>query len=71
MAPLAVFSTTTLLRKVLTPPLLLMERVFIYELVFLPMWTTLAPVSRSCPAPAKVTPVNVMREPSPFRTLMG
>ena len=27
-APFAPFSTTTLLRKVLTPPLLLMERVF-------------------------------------------
>ena len=60
-----------LLRKVLIPPLLLMERVFIKELVSFPMWTTFAPVSRFCPAPAKVTPVNSIRERSPFRMLMG
>ena len=33
--------------------------------------TTLAPVSRSCPAPAKVMPVNSMRAPSPCSTLIG
>ena len=35
-----------LLRKVLIPPLLLMERVSIKELVFFPTCTTFAPVSR-------------------------
>jgi len=67
----APFCTTTLLRNVLMPPLLLMERVFMYELVFLPMCTTFAPVSRFCPAPANVTPVNSILELSPLSTLIG
>ena len=70
-ACLAPFCTTTLLRNVLMPPLLLIERVFIYELVFLPMCTTFAPVSRFCPAPANVTPVNSILELSPLSTLIG
>ena len=37
----------------------------------MPTWTTFAPVSRFCPAPANVTPVNSMRELSPFKMLMG
>ena len=71
LACLALFSTTTLERNVLMPPLLLMERVFMYELVFLPTCTTFAPVSRFCPAPANVTPVNSMRARSPFKMLIG
>ena len=70
-ACLAPFCTTTLLRNVLIPPLLLIERVFMYELVFLPMCTTFAPVSRFCPAPANVTPVNSILALSPLSTLIG
>ena len=67
----AFFCTTTLLRNVLIPPLLLIERVFIYELVSGAAWITLAPVSRFCPSPANVTPVNSILEPLPLRILIG
>ena len=34
-------------------------------------WMTVAPVSRCCPRPANVTPVNSQRAPSPDKMLVG
>ena len=42
-----------------------------YDVVSGAQWTTLAPVSRFCPAPANVTPVNSILEPLPLRILIG
>ena len=53
------------------PPPFEMERVLINELVFGALCTTFAPVSRFCPLPAKVTPVNSMEERSPFKMAIG
>ena len=64
-------STVTELRKFEMPPSRAMDFVVMWELVLGAAWTTLAPVSRSCPAPAKVMPVNSIRAPSPARMLMG
>ena len=67
----ASFVTETELLKVLTPPSLEMERVFIKDDVSGAAWTTLAPVSRSWPFPAKVMPVNSILAPRPFKMLIG
>ena len=67
----ASFVTETELLKVLTPPSLEMERVFIKDDVSGAAWTTLAPVSRSWPFPAKVIPVNSIFAPRPFKMLIG
>ena len=61
----------TELLKVLTPPSLEMERVFIKDDVSGAAWTTFAPVSRSWPFPAKVMPVNSILAPRPFKMLIG
>ena len=71
LLPLAFGSTTTDERKFDTPPSRAMLLVEIWLVVFGAACTTLAPVSRSCPAPANVMPVNSMRAPSPCRTLIG
>ena len=34
-------------------------------------WTTFAPVSKNCPALAKLTPMYSLRAPSPFKMLLG
>ena len=57
--------------NVLIPPSFDIDLVLIYELVFFPVWTTFAPVSRFCPYPANVIPENSILELSPLRILIG
>ena len=71
LLPAALGSTTTEERKLETPPSRAMLLVEMWLVVLGAACTTLAPVSRSCPAPAKVMPVNSMRAPSPCSTLIG
>ena len=63
--------TTTELRKVWMPPPLEMPLVSTVALVSGAFSTTLQPVSRFCPAPAKVMPVKLERLLRPLSTLMG
>ena len=62
---------TTELRNVDTPPPLEMDFVSMAAEVSGAASTTLQPVSRFCPAPAKVTPENSERARSPASTLIG
>src|SRR5690554_1045385 len=48
-----------------------MDLEFTVDVVLGAAWTTLDPVSRSCPLPANVTPVNSALAPSPLKILMG
>ena len=57
--------------NVLTPPSLEMDFVLIKDEVSAPLCTTFAPVSRFCPSPAKVMPVNSILDPLPFNIVMG
>src|SRR5690554_2421734 len=53
------------------PPPLEIDLELMLEVVYGAAWTTLAPVSSVCPAPAKDTPMNSARARSPRRMLMG
>ena len=59
------------LRKVCTPPDLLMPLVSTEAEVSGAPSTTLQPVSRFCPAPAKVMPVNSQLERAPSMMVVG
>src|SRR5574344_154153 len=63
--------TTTALRYVLMPPYLLIDFVLMTLDVYGPRWIIFAPVSRFCPLPAKVMPVNSQRECAPFKMVIG
>lgn len=62
---------TTLERKVETPPSLEIDLVSTLALVCGALSTTLQPVSRFWPAPAKVMPVKLDLAPRPLRMDMG
>ena len=48
-----------------------MDLEFTLLVVYGALCTTLQPVSRNCPSPANVTPVNSACAPSPLRILIG
>ena len=71
LAPFACGPITTALLKVLIPPLFEIDFVLTVERVLSPVCTTLSPVSRFCPSPANVIPVNSTFESFPLRIVIG